>query len=221
MKSYRTLAGPSEGLYRERGSKFLATATPIQQVEEVSMLLAASRKLHPKARHHCFAYRLGYDGESIRMSDDGEPSGTAGKPILNQLIARNLTSVVVIVVRYFGGKLLGAAGLLRAYRMAAELALDNAQVETRYVMTSYAISCPFEHVGRLEEQLGKLNVLIYSRDFNAVPRFLVGLPMGEESTCIARILSGTLNLPLEQIGDAPKYGGIEFTPSDEKESHLS
>jgi len=114
------------GEFKDRGSKFIAYAYPVQTEEEALMHLATLRKEHPKARHHCFAWRLGADGHRFRANDDGEPSGTAGRPILGQIDAARLTNVVVIVVRYFGGSLLGASGLIQAYRESAAEALRQA-----------------------------------------------------------------------------------------------
>ncbi len=114
------------GEFKDRGSKFIAYAYPVQTEEEALAYLAALRKEHPKARHHCFAWRLGADGHRFRANDDGEPSGTAGRPILGQIDAAHLTNVVVIVVRYFGGTLLGTSGLIQAYRESTAEALRRA-----------------------------------------------------------------------------------------------
>ncbi len=116
--SYKTLESPAEGTYREKGSRFLAFGFPVQNEEEIRNILASLRKKYHDARHHCYAYRLGTTGEAYRVNDDGEPSGTAGKPILGQLLSNNLTHVLVVVVRYFGGTLLGTGGLITAYRSA-------------------------------------------------------------------------------------------------------
>ena len=116
--SYKTLENPAEGIYREKGSRFLAFGYPVHNEEEIKIRVAALRKKYHDARHHCYAYRLGPAGETYRVNDDGEPSGTAGKPIYGQLLSNNLTNVLVVVVRYFGGTLLGTGGLITAYRSA-------------------------------------------------------------------------------------------------------
>ena len=113
---YKTVAGPAHGEYKDRGSKFLAYAFPVYAEEEWQARLEEVRREHPKARHHCYAYRLGLDGNNFRANDDGEPSGTAGRPILGQIDSFELVNILVIVVRYFGGTLLGASGLINAYR---------------------------------------------------------------------------------------------------------
>lgn len=138
--TYQTLAGPAEGFFKDKGSKFLAYAFPIANESEAKLHLAQLRELHPKAVHHCYAYRLGADRMSYRMSDDGEPSGTAGRPILNVLYSKNITNVLVVVVRYFGGTLLGVPGLINAYKTATESALDVAEVVTRHYFNVYELS---------------------------------------------------------------------------------
>ena len=120
--AYRSLAAPSTGEFKDRGSRFLAYAWPVRTEAEALEHLEALRKEHFKARHHCFAWRLGPDGTRFRANDDGEPSGTAGRPILGQIDSFNLTNVVIVVVRYFGGTLLGASGLIQAYREGSTFA---------------------------------------------------------------------------------------------------
>ena len=129
---YRTIPNPSEGIYKEKGSKFLAFAYPVSSEEEISKCKADLHKQYHDARHHCFAWRLGPEKEIYRVNDDGEPSGSAGKPIFGQIQSRDLSDILVVVVRYFGGTLLGVGGLIRAYRSAASYALDqNAIIELR------------------------------------------------------------------------------------------
>ena len=114
--SYLTIAEPAEAIYKERSSKFLTYAYPVENEEEIKELLDALRKEYYDATHHCYAYRLGPQGETFRANDDGEPSGTAGKPILGQLLSTDLTNCLVVVVRYFGGTKLGVSGLIQAYK---------------------------------------------------------------------------------------------------------
>src|SRR5690606_13843285 len=121
---YNTIAQDAVAEFKDRGSKFIGYAYPISDVNDFKEKLAHIKKEHPKATHHCFAYRLGLDGTVYRSSDDGEPSGTAGRPILGQIDSKQLTDVLVIVVRYFGGTLLGVLGLINAYKTAATLALQ-------------------------------------------------------------------------------------------------
>lgn len=126
--SYLTIQTQSSGLYKSKGSKFLSFAHPAKDTEEVKDLIADYKKRYHNARHVCYAYMLGPERNDFRFNDDGEPSGTAGKPILGQINARNLTNVLVVVVRYFGGILLGTGGLVTAYREAASDALEQAEI---------------------------------------------------------------------------------------------
>ena len=126
--TYRSIAAPAKGIYKELGSKFLAFAHPVETEDQAKEILAAVRKEYFDARHHCFAWRLGLTGEPYRLSDDGEPSSTAGRPIHGQLLSQELSDILVVVVRYFGGVKLGVPGLIRAYRTATQDALANALI---------------------------------------------------------------------------------------------
>src|SRR4051794_20287173 len=126
--TYLTIEKLVDGLFRDRGSKFLAFAYPINSENDIKPILAQLKAEHPKANHHCWAMRLGIDRSVFRVNDDGEPSGTAGRPILNTLLSKNITNVLVIVVRYFGGTLLGVPGLINAYKTATEEALKLAKI---------------------------------------------------------------------------------------------
>ncbi len=137
--TYRTISAPSEGLYKEKGSKFLAFAFPVTTVEEVKAHLDELRKKYFDARHHCYAYILGPSKESYRLNDDGEPSGTGGRPIHGQLLSADLTNTLIVVVRYFGGILLGASGLANAYKAAAHDAIANASIKECTIDISYRL----------------------------------------------------------------------------------
>lgn len=130
---YLTISTPSEGVFKDKGSKFLAFAYPVRSEEEIKSLVGSLKKEHYSARHHCYAWRLGPGGEHYRANDDGEPSGTAGRPILGQLLSANLTDVLLVVVRYFGGTLLGVSGLINAYRNAAADAIGKATIVEKTV----------------------------------------------------------------------------------------
>lgn len=142
--SYKTIAKPSEGSYSEKRSKFLAYAFPVQNEQEVKARLAEIQKKHWDARHHCYAYILGPHKDAYRLNDNGEPSGTAGRPIYGQLLSKDLTNTLVIVVRYFGGIKLGVSGLQNAYKVAAKEALDAAVIEERTIQEQYRVV--FEYV---------------------------------------------------------------------------
>ncbi|MBK5271574.1 MAG: YigZ family protein, partial [Bacteroidia bacterium] len=137
--SYNTIEKPSVAEFKDRGSKFIAYTFPIADVNVFKEKLAVAKKEHPKATHHCFAYRIGTDGNTFRVGDDGEPSGTAGRPILGQIDSRQLTNVLIIVVRYFGGTLLGVPGLINAYKTAASLALQVVPVVQKPIVFNYCL----------------------------------------------------------------------------------
>lgn len=138
--TYKTIQESAEAIYTEKRSKFIAIALPVRTLSEVKSLLEEYRKKYYDARHVCYAYMLGAERKDFRANDNGEPSGTAGKPILGQINSRELTDVLVIVVRYFGGIKLGTSGLIVAYRMAASLALDEAPVIEKTVDEDVAVA---------------------------------------------------------------------------------
>lgn len=131
--TYKTIAAPSEGLFKDKGSKFISYAFPVCSEEEIREIIQALRKEHHAARHHCYAWRLGHEKLHFRANDDGEPSNSAGKPILGQIQSSDLTNILIVVVRYFGGILLGVGGLINAYRNAAQDALVQAEIVERIV----------------------------------------------------------------------------------------
>ena len=137
--TYKTVSAPGEGIYKEKGSKFLAFAVHVESEEDVKAFLAAKRKEFYDARHHCYAYILGEQGLVFRANDDGEPSGTGGRPIHGQLLSVGVTNTLVLVVRYFGGVLLGASGLANAYKAAARDALEAATIEERTIDDHYRV----------------------------------------------------------------------------------
>ena len=142
--TYTTLAAPSEGIYKEKGSKFLAFAYPVRTLDEVKAHLELLRKDYFDARHHCYAYILGPRKDAFRANDDGEPSGTGGRPIHGQLLSADLTDTLIVVVRYFGGILLGASGLANAYKTAARDAIDHATIVERTIDCRYRLSFAYE-----------------------------------------------------------------------------
>jgi uncharacterized YigZ family protein len=137
--TYRTIQNPSEGIFADRGSKFLALAYPISTEQDLKPIIGKLKAEHAKANHHCWAMRLGIDRSVFKLNDDGEPSGTAGRPILNVLLSQDITNLVVVVVRYFGGTLLGVPGLINAYKQAAVNALANAIIVEQTVNDVYDI----------------------------------------------------------------------------------
>ena len=142
--TYLTIVGQSETIIREKSSKFLSLAYHVRTAEAVKEIMDGLRKKHYDATHHCYAYRLGPRGEEFRANDDGEPSGTAGKPILGQLLSRDITDILVVVIRWFGGTKLGVSGLIETYRESTAAVLDVCKVEERTIDRIYHIRYPFE-----------------------------------------------------------------------------
>ncbi|MCQ2178139.1 MAG: YigZ family protein [Bacteroidales bacterium] len=141
--TYKSLSSPSEGLYKDNGSRFIALAYPVENEGQIRQLVDAARKEYHDARHHCYAYRLGLDGSVWRANDDGEPSGSAGRQILSQIDSAGLSDVLVIVVRYFGGIKLGIPGLIRAYRSSTADALARASAVEKVAGCWYTLSYPY------------------------------------------------------------------------------
>jgi uncharacterized YigZ family protein len=141
--TYFTVVKEGVSDFRDRGSKFFGYAYPVASVDEAKSRLQGLKKQHPKATHHCFAWRIGAEGETVRVNDDGEPSGSAGKPIEGQILSRKLTNVLVVVVRYFGGSLLGVPGLIHAYKTAAAEALDQCGIVEKNI--EYAVRVQFDY----------------------------------------------------------------------------
>ena len=131
--TYKTISKTSEGLFKDKGSKFISYAFPVESEDEIRNIILTIKKEHHSARHHCYAWRLGHEKLVFRANDDGEPSSTAGKPILGQIQSYDLTNILIVVVRYFGGTLLGVSGLINAYRNAAQDAILQAEIIEKLV----------------------------------------------------------------------------------------
>ena len=173
--TYRTIAKESEGLYKEKGSRFIALAYPVRTEEEVKQHVAEVKKKYYDARHHCYAYILGPNKDAYRQNDDGEPSGTAGRPIHGQLLSNDLTDTLIIVIRYFGGIKLGVSGLINAYKTAAKDAIDNNTIVERFVEEDYEIHFPPLGMNKVMQLLKRDTVKITDQqyDTDCIIRFTV------------------------------------------------
>lgn len=196
--TYKTIEGPSTGEYRDRGSKFLAYAYPAETEEEALLHLEMLRKEHPKARHHCFAYRLGLDGNRFRANDDGEPGGTAGRPILGQIDSFGLTNVVVIVVRYFGGTLLGTSGLIQAYRGSAAAALAAARVVERTVELLYALRFGYDRLGDVMSAIERLGLPMLDQQFGDQVALSIALPKSQAEQRLVELRARIAGISLDE-----------------------
>ena len=176
----RTIAKSTEGIFKDRGSKFLAFAFPISSVDEVKPLLDGLRTEHTAARHVCYAYLLGEDAEEYRANDDGEPNGTAGLPILNQIKSKNVTNVLVAVVRYFGGTKLGVSGLINAYKEATKEALENAKVIVKVPKSIVQIQFPHSSIGDVERMVRQNHWHIKNQEFGMDCLWEIETPLNED-----------------------------------------
>lgn len=213
--SFHTISGPSTGEYKDRGSKFLAYAWPVQTEEEAMAQLELLRKEHFKARHHCFAWRLGLDGQRFRANDDGEPSGTAGRPILGQIDAAGLTDVVVVVVRYFGGTLLGTSGLIQAYRESAADALRQAQVVEKIVQDDFTLQVDYALVPDVMNAIKKLDIGIAGEEYGDTgARMAIGIRQSEAPDKLLRLKAALWKVSAEEAQTLEWPAGIVLDPGE-------
>ncbi len=162
---YNTIEKESQGYFKDKGSKFYSYAFPLQNEEKVKETIALLKKEHHSARHFCYAWRLGIENIRYRANDDGEPSSTAGKPILGQLLSFDVTNILVVVVRYFGGTLLGVSGLINAYKSATNDALNNSKIVNKLIKQRYKISFTYNELNDVMHLLKKEDYTIVNTDF--------------------------------------------------------
>jgi len=176
MDFYNTIAQEAQAEFKDRGSKFIAYAFPIVTTEDVKQTLAALKKEHPKAVHHCYAYRIGLNGLQFRVNDDGEPSGTAGRPILGQIDSKQVTNTCIIVVRYFGGTLLGVPGLINAYKTAASLVLQVVPVIQKPIMSRFSLQFDYTQMNDLMLIVKQLNGVVFNQQHQLFSSIEVEIP---------------------------------------------
>ena len=185
--TYLTIENPSEAIFRDRGSKFLAFAYPIISEAGIKPILATLKAEHPKANHHCWAMRLGTDRSVFRINDDGKPAGTAGRPILNTLLSRNITNILVVVVRYFGGTLLGVPGLINAYKVATEDALTNATVIEKTLDDIYSINFNYGQMNDVMKIIKEDDLAILEQAFDNNCMVKIAIRKMQVNRAIARL----------------------------------
>jgi uncharacterized YigZ family protein len=182
IDTYKTIATPSEGIYKEKGSKFLAFAFPVNSKEEVEKNIEEIRKKYFDARHHCYAWRLlgatPTMNSTFRCNDNGEPSGTAGKPIYGQILSNEITNILVIVVRYFGGILLGTGGLTKAYKQAAQDAIQNATIVQRTITESIQITFQYEKTSAVMKILKENSITPSKPSYNESGNCIMSIQVG-------------------------------------------
>ena len=185
--TYKSIAAPSEGLFKDNGSRFIASAWPVGSEAEVKAVVDGLKKKYHDARHHCFAYRLGLDGARFRANDDGEPSGSAGRPILGQIDSAGLSDVLVVVVRYFGGIKLGIPGLIRAYKTSTADALANAQVVEKVAGETWRLEFGYLSMNAVMKVVKDLGLPQSGQSFGESCRMDVRVRLSAEKDFLARI----------------------------------
>ena len=192
--TFLSISSPSEGLYKDNGSRFIALAYPVETEEEIKGIIDSLKKEYHDARHHCYAYRLGLDGTKFRANDDGEPSGSAGRQILGQLDSAGLSDVLVVVVRYFGGIKLGIPGLIRAYRTSTADALSKAEVVEKIAGKNYRLTFDYLAMNDVMKVLKDLNIPQSNQDFGTSCSIDVRVRLSQEKDFLDRLEKFLLSL---------------------------
>ncbi|MEO1258063.1 MAG: YigZ family protein [Bacteroidota bacterium] len=208
--SFQTLAKPSTGEFRDRGSKFLAYAFPAESEEDWQNCLEKVKKEHPKARHHCYAYRIGLDRNNFRANDDGEPSGTAGRPILGQIDSHELTNVFIVVVRYFGGTLLGTSGLINAYKLSAQDALSKGLIIEKLVEDNIRIHFEYGMMGEVMNAVKKTRLTIKKQHFEETAFIDLAIRKSETESQLIRLKAILAKVSLEEAELLDELEGVWF-----------
>jgi uncharacterized YigZ family protein len=185
--SFQTISQESVAEFSDRGSRFIAYAFPVATADVFKHRLQWLKKEHPKAVHHCFAWRLGLDSNQFRVSDDGEPSGSAGRPILGQIDSRTLTNLAIVVVRYFGGTLLGVPGLINAYRSSAALALQVNPVVEKPIEDDFVLEFDYTLLNEVMTVIKKYPCTIHSQEMQLFCHFQLGIPRLHQETCLRQL----------------------------------
>ncbi len=207
--TYFTLLADCSGEYKEKGSKFFGFGFNIMDEADFQTKLDVLRKQHAKARHFCYAWRLGTEGENFRANDDGEPNGTAGKPILNQIIAANLTYTAVVVVRYFGGILLGTGGLIVAYRESAAMALSEANLIQKVVTQKIDIKCSYTEMPSVLSAFKKLDISVLKQIFESDCIWQIEIPMNSVQEKLLKLKAEIFKVDTQYAAEKT-WGDIEI-----------
>jgi len=184
---YNTIEQPAMAEFKDRGSKFIAYSFPVTSIDQAKKHLALLKKEHPKAVHHCLAYRMGVDGSTFRVSDDGEPSGSAGRPILGQIDSKQLTNILVVVVRYFGGTLLGVPGLINAYKTATSLALQLAPIIQKSIEIEYKLHFDYQKMNEVMMVVKQYNCSVVEQVAQLFVELKVGIPKNRLEEVIRKL----------------------------------
>jgi len=185
--SYTTITGETVGEFKDKGSKFFAYAYAVYGLDDIKNRLESVKKIHPKARHHCFSWRLGTDGTQFRANDDGEPSGTAGRPILGQIDSFGLTNVLVVVVRYFGGTKLGVPGLINAYKTSTKDALQQAKTIKKTIDDWYRLTFAYDIMSDVMNLVKKMDLNVVKKDFGDIGILEIAMRQSEVENTLTQL----------------------------------
>lgn len=208
--TYKTITAESIGEFKDRGSKFIAYAYPVYSEEDWQLQLEQVKKLHNKARHFCYAYRIGMDKNNFRANDDGEPSGTAGRPILGQIDSFGLTNIFIVVVRYFGGTKLGTSGLINAYKLSAVDALEQANIIEKTLEDIYQFTFDYSLMSDVMNAIKKNEVEVVEQDFGEIGRIKIAIRQSEVEQTINILKSQIGKIRLEEIEEVKKIAGLKI-----------
>lgn len=210
IDAYTIPAGASRGEFRDRGSKFIAELRLVRTEQEALEAVENQRKAHPKCNHHCYAYRLGSGPDRWRANDDGEPSGTAGKPILGQIDKVGLSDVVIVVSRYFGGTKLGTAGLINAYREAAAAALASGATTLQSLTRTIRLTFGYENMSEVMSALSNLKLEMAQQDFSEQADVWLEIPRSQVSEVIRDLKAGIAGVYREEVTEEFEVPGVSI-----------
>jgi len=206
--TYLTLAGPATGEFKDRASKFIGYAFPVQSESGIQEHLDKLRKEHFKANHHCYAWRLGREGLLFRANDDGEPSGTAGRPILAQIDAAKLTDTLIVVVRYFGGTLLGASGLINAYRETAAETLRAADIKEVILSDTFLIDCDYGVMPDVVQAVHQLGITIVEENFDDRAHLSIAIRQRDAAQKLLQLKAKVYKVSIDEAATLDWPGGM-------------
>lgn len=208
--TYHTIIAPSTGEFKDRGSKFIAYAFPCYHETAFQNQLLEVKKEHPKARHHCYAYRLGTDKNIYRTNDDGEPSGTAGRPILGQIDRFGLSNIFVVVVRYFGGTKLGTTGLINAYKTSTQEALNKAEITQKTLDDIFQITFDYAIMSNIMNAIKKRGIEIIKQDFGNLAQVDIAIRKSQVQEILVYLKAKAADLRIEEISSETNIKGFEI-----------
>lgn len=185
--TYLTIKSSGQGFYREKGSRFISYAYPVKSADEAKEIVESLRREYHDARHHCYAYMIGHERLNWKVSDDREPSGTAGKPILGVINSHGLTNIIIVVIRYFGGTLLGTGGLINAYRTAAVDAINNCEIIEAYVYESYKLTFQYASLSEVMRILKEDNIHQTAHSYDNICSIIVSIRLSIKDTVLKKL----------------------------------